>query len=297
MIKLLRFHHPGLGARLGCCVEDRVYDLTPSLGSLSAWLQGSVGRVRAAIAALEALAERSGDGIPLAELDNAPDPARLHWLAPVDFQDVWAAGVTYLRSQQARRQEAVDGGDVYARVYSAPRPELFFKAAGAKVVAPRQPVGIRSDAAWSVPEPELALLINPAMEVVGVTVGNDMSSRDIEGANPLYLPQAKIYTASCALGPAFVLEPLDDWLQTSIRMRIQRADQVVFEGQTHTSLIHRRLSNLIDYLGCSNSFPNGVVLLTGTGIVPPNEFSLQAGDVVTIAIEGVGELVNPVIIV
>jgi 2-dehydro-3-deoxy-D-arabinonate dehydratase len=158
-------------------------------------------------------------------------------------------------------------------------------------------VGIRADATWSVPEPELGLVINPAMQVVGFAVGNDMSSRDIEGENPLYLPQAKIYTGACAIGPGLVLSPADTWPPLTIRLEIRRAGAVVFDGEVHTDRIHRRIGELVEYLGRSNTFPDGVVLLTGTGIVPPTDFSLQAGDVVQISMGAIGTLTNPVMVV
>ncbi len=220
-----------------------------------------------------------------------------HWLAPVDVQDVWAAGVTYERSRQARQEEADDGGDVYLRVYGATRPELFFKARGEWVVGQHGKVGIRSDATWSVPEPELALVMNPALEIVGMSAANDMSSRDIEGENPLYLPQAKIYTAACALGHGIRLQAAEDFPHVAIRLEIRRGDDVVFSGETNTRNIRRRARDLLAYLGRSLTFPHGVVLLTGTGIVPPNEFTLHEGDAVYIAIDGVDALINTVKVV
>jgi 2-dehydro-3-deoxy-D-arabinonate dehydratase len=215
----------------------------------------------------------------------------------VEEQEVWAAGVTYERSREARQQEAIDGGDIYARVYRADRPELFFKAHGRRVIGPYGLVGIRRDATWSVPEPELAVVVNPALEAVGFTVGNDMSSRDIEGANPLYLPQAKVYTASCALGPGIVLQAATDWPATTIRLVIRRAEAIIFEGTAPTLRIRRKLDELTGYLGRSNEYPDGAVLLTGTGIIPPEDFTLAAGDVVQISIDGIGTLTNTVKIV
>jgi 2-dehydro-3-deoxy-D-arabinonate dehydratase len=205
--------------------------------------------------------------------------------------------VTYERSRQARQEEALDGGDIYARVYGAERPELFFKAQGRHVVGPHEAVGIRADSRWSVPEPELAVVFNSALEAVGFAVGNDMSSRDIEGANPLYLPQAKIYTASCALGPGIVLAAASDWPVAAIRLCIHRAEKSVFEGETHTARLRRPLAELAQYLGRSNRFPDGVVLFTGTGIVPPPDFTLAAGDMVEITVDGIGTLTNPVQVV
>ena len=278
-------------------LDEYVHDITESIGSVTAWLQSTSGKVDGAGAALIGAASSARRRLPTAGFNARPAPDRAHWLAPVDGQEVWAAGVTYERSREARQTEAVDGGDVYARVYGAERPELFFKAPGAGVVGPYGQVGIRADSRWNVPEPELALVINPALEVVGLTVGNDMSSRDIEGANPLYLPQAKVYTASCALGPGILVEPVKDWPETAIRLRIERGGRAAFEGEIHTRSIHRRLEELVSYLGRSHHFPEGVVLLTGTGIVPPAEFTLAPGDIVQITIDVVGTLINTVQVV
>ncbi len=208
-------------------------------------------------------------------------------LAPVDpMHEVWAAGVTYLRSREARRVESAVA-DVYERVYQAPRPELFFKAIGWRVGGDAMPIRIRSDSRWNVPETELVLVINSSREIVGFTAGNDMSSRDIEGENPLYLPQAKIYNGACALGPGIVpCEPqaLDD---LRIRLVIRREGATIFEDETSTARIKRPFSELVAYLMRELAFPDGVLLMTGTGIVPPNEFTLCAGDAIEIT---VGEL-------
>ena len=215
-------------------------------------------------------------------------------LAPVASQEVWAAGVTYLRSRSARIEESQGGGDFYDRVYAAARPELFFKAAGKRVVGPGATVRIRSDAHWSVPEPELTLLISPAGKIVGYTIGNDMSSRDIEGENPLYLPQAKVYDGSCALGPCILLstEPLSK--STSITLEVIRSGKTEFSGSTRLSEMHRDPQELVDYLFRENSFPDGALLMTGTGIVPGDEFSLKSRDLVRITIDQIGVLENVV---
>jgi 2-dehydro-3-deoxy-D-arabinonate dehydratase len=294
---LVRFYHPDHGVRLGVRSGDQVHDINEHFPSLGAWLRASTGRVAAAIEELEAMAARSALVFPAAVFDAPPTLDQPHWLAPVQEQDVWAAGVTYERSRQARQEEALDGGDIYTRVYGAERPELFFKAQGRHVVGPHAAVGIRADAHWSVPEPELAVVFNPALEAVGFSVGNDMCSRDIEGANPLYLPQAKIYTASCALGPGIALAAATEWPVAAIRLAITRAGKPAFEGEIHTERIRRRLTELAQYLGRSNQYPDGVVLLTGTGIVPPVDFTLAAGDVVEITIDGIGTLTNPVQVV
>ncbi len=287
-LRLLRCNHPVQGARWAVEQEGRLLDVTRRIGSLGAWLAASVGRVHLALADLRSAVD---DAQELPRAGVMP-------LAPVDTQEVWAAGVTYLRSRTARQAEAVDGGDIYARVYEAERPELFYKAAARQVVAPLDGVGIRRDASWNIPEPELALLVNPAMEIVGYTLGNDMSSRDIEGANPLYLPQAKVYNRSCALGPALVLQPLrTSWPELAIRLRIERGGAQVVSGETHTRQIRRSPAELVEHLGRCLDFPHGAVLLTGTGVVPPDAFTLAAGDRITISADGVGELLNPVVVV
>lgn len=225
---------------------------------------------------------------------SAIDDAKL--LPPIGSQEVWAAGVTYLRSRAARIAESKDagGGDFYDRVYSAERPELFFKSLGHKVVGPRSPVGIRSDATWSVPEPELALLINPQGRIVGYTAGNDMSSRDIEGQNPLYLPQAKVYNRSCALGPGILIASESLSSETRIELTVERAGAVAFTGATTLAQMKRRPDELAAYLYRDQTFPFGTFLLTGTGVVPPDSFTLHHGDIIRVAIDGIGALVNPV---
>jgi 2-dehydro-3-deoxy-D-arabinonate dehydratase len=214
-------------------------------------------------------------------------------LAPAVKQDVWAAGVTYYRSRSARIEEskAAGGGDFYDRVYAAERPELFFKATGRSVVGPGSAVRIRSDAKWSVPEPELTLLINPAGAIVGYTIGNDMSSRDIEGENPLYLPQAKVYDGSCALGPCILLSPAPP-SKTAIHLEIARQGKTVFEGNTTLAELKREPTELAQFLFRENSFPHGVFLMTGTGIVPEDDFTLASGDAIRISIDGIGTLEN-----
>jgi 2-dehydro-3-deoxy-D-arabinonate dehydratase len=291
---LVRLYHPDHGSRIGLQRDETVHDITGTVPSIGGWLQASVGAVQAAVDALQQAADRAAMTFPASLFEHVPAPDVPHWLAPVDTQDVWAAGVTYERSRAARQEEADDGGDVYARVYTAQRPELFFKARGEWVVGHRDAAGIRSDAAWNVPEAELALVMNPALEIVGMTAGNDMSSRDIEGENPLYLPQAKIYTASCALGHGLRLRPVTEFPLLTIRVEIERGGEIVFMGETSTERLHRRARELLDALGHSLTFPHGVVLMTGTGVVPPGDFTLHAGDRVRVAIEDVDELVNMV---
>jgi len=216
---------------------------------------------------------------------------------PVSNQEVWAAGVTYKRSEEARETES-NQSQLYTRVYHAARPELFFKSMGYDVVKLGDPVGIRYDASWSVPEPELVVVLNAHMEVIGFTIGNDMSSRDIEGENPLYLPQAKVYDGACALGPRLWLQPgRTTWPDLTIELTIERAGQTAFHNTTTTASIHRPLTELIDYLGRCKRFPHGVMLFTGTGIVPPDTFTLAEGDTVRIRIDPIGELINTVSVV
>lgn len=230
----------------------------------------------------------------LVSLSAFPREAEL--LAPIGSQEVWAAGVTYYRSRTARMEEAKEagGGSFYDRVYSAARPELFFKATPHRVAGHQQPVRIRHDSKWNVPEPELALAVNAAGKIIGYTVGNDMSSRDIEGENPLYLPQAKVYLHSCGLGPGVLLsdDPLPE--ATAIRLEIRRDERTVFAGTTELSALKRQPPELVDYLFRDNSFPQGCFLLTGTGIVPPDEFTLAHGDEISITIDQIGTLVNRV---
>jgi len=219
-------------------------------------------------------------------------------LTPVESQEVWAAGVTYLRSKEARMVESEFSANAYDRVYDAVRPEIFFKSLPEKVVSSGERVGIRRDARWNVPEPELALVIGSSGKIVGFTIGNDMSSRDIEGENLLYLPQAKIYTGSCAVGPWVVVGASEeDARKWSIALEIQRDGKTVFSGQTEVNNIKRRFSELAEYLFRSQKFPNGAVLLTGAGIVPDDSFTLEAGDSVRITISGIGTLENPVAVV
>ena len=221
--------------------------------------------------------------------------AQIKLLAPVDTQEVWAAGVTYLRSKTARMEESDFSATAYDMVYDAPRPEIFFKSLPNKVVATNDAVGIRNDATWNVPEPELALVMDENGSVVGYTIGNDMSSRDIEGENLLYLPQAKMYDRSCSLGPWIVFGGDEtEARQWTIGVKISRKDQIVFEGETSIDQIKRSFAELSDYLFRSQSFPSGAVLLTGTGVVPDDDFTLEEGDHVAIRISGIGELGNPV---
>jgi len=219
-------------------------------------------------------------------------------VTPVESQEVWAAGVTYLRSKEARMVESEFSANAYDRVYDAVRPEIFFKSPPEKVVSPGKAVGIRKDARWNVPEPELALVLNSAGKIAGFTIGNDMSSRDIEGENLLYLPQAKIYKGSCAVGPCIAVGVSeDDARQWTIRLEIRRGGRSVFTGEIRVDQIKRRFGELAEYLFRSQEFLDGAVLLTGAGIVPDDTFTLEAQDVVLITITGIGTLENPVAVV
>lgn len=217
-------------------------------------------------------------------------------LAPIVSQEVWAAGVTYYRSRTARMEESREAGgdDFYDRVYNAERPELFFKATPHRVAGPGEPVRIRQDSHWNVPEPELALVVTRLGKIVGYTIGNDMSSRDIEGENPLYLPQAKVYDRSCALGPCVLVSEDAPHPSTSIQLQILRGGDAVFSGTTTLSQLKRSPESLVEFLYRDNSFPQGCFLLTGTGVVPPDDFTLQALDEIRITIEPIGTLINTV---
>lgn len=251
------------------------WDALFTRSDLLAHLKGEIGKAR-----------------PLPEFD----PGGEGILAPVVGQEIWAAGVTYYRSRDARMEEAKNAGgaDFYARVYDADRPELFFKATPHRAVGPRAGIRVRRDSKWNVPEPELAVAVTPAGKIFGYTVCNDVSSRDIEGENPLYLPQAKVYDQSCAIGPGILLS--DGMLpkETEIRLRILRGGKEVFNGATTLAQLKRTPEDLVGYLFRDNSFPRGCYLSTGTGVVPADDFSLGSGDVVRITIPPIGTLENPV---
>jgi len=285
-MKLCRFENPRRQARVGLLADDAtVLDLSAE-----------------GIDQLTPLLEFEGLTAQLAGLARQNLPrhalADVRLLAPVERQEVWAAGVTYLRSKKARMDESEFGASAYDRVYDAPRPELFFKSTPEKVVPTGEPVGIRRDAQWNVPEPELALVLNSRGHLVGFTIGNDMSSRDIEGENLLYLPQAKTYHRSCALGPWITVGASEaearGW---KIEIQVRRGAQTVFAGETSVGQIKRPFAGLAEYLFRSQVFPHGVVLLTGTGIVPGDDFTLAAQDTVRIGISGIGTLENPVAVV
>ena len=285
-VNICRFKLGDGGVRVGLVTADSdVLDLTPAgITHLQPLLEDE-----ALLARLRAATEGNLPRLPLAQV---------HLCAPVERQEIWAAGVTYLRSKKARMEESDFSASAYDRVYEAGRPEIFFKSLPDKVVATAEPVGIRHDAKWSVPEPELALVLNSRGRIVGYTIGNDMSSRDIEGENLLYLPQAKTYNRSCALGPWITLGASEsaarEW---TIKLQIRRGSELVFAGETSVGQIKRSFTELAEFLFRCQVFPHGAVLLTGTGIVPPESFTLQERDEVAIEASGIGWLRNPVVVV
>ena len=281
-VKICRYLTADNQVRIGLAKgEDTLLDLTP-----------------AGIESITALLESGDAAQRLSDLSKLPETplADVTLLCPIEVQEVWAAGVTYLRSKDARMEESDFSATAYDRVYDAPRPEIFFKSLPEKVVACGEPVGIRTDANWSVPEPELVLMMNSRGEIAGYAVGNDMSSRDIEGENLLYLPQAKVYHRSCAVGPwvrvGATEEEAREW---EIKIQIERSGGSVFDGSVGVNQIKRGFGELRDFLFESQLFPFGCVLLTGTGIVPGDDFTLEEGDTVRIHISGIGCLNNPVV--
>lgn len=282
-MKLCRFKNAEGVTRIGRLQDNEtVVDLTAAgFKSLTALLEDT-----------EALAQAEAAETPSVPL------AEISLLTPVERQEVWAAGVTYLRSKKARMEESDFSANAYDKVYDAPRPEIFFKSLPEKVVHPGDAVGIRADATWNVPEPELTLVVNSRKELVGVSIGNDMSSRDIEGENLLYLPQAKMYERACAVGPCIVTGADETAIrQWTIGVEIIRGGETVFSGDTSINNIKRTFDELLEYLGRSQSFPHGAMLLTGTGVVPGDEFTLAAEDRIRITVSGVGTLENPVAII
>ncbi|GLG01141.1 2-hydroxyhepta-2,4-diene-1,7-dioate isomerase [Alicyclobacillus hesperidum subsp. aegles] len=291
-MKTIRYMHPVDGSvHLGIVVGDDVYSVTDKVASwtdpVPMWQA-----LRALQLDMRSVEERLCVGDSLS-YRNLTGEGRL--LPPVLAPEVWASGVTYERSRVARNAETQLQDSVYDRVYTATRPELFFKATAERLVPPGQSLKLRSDSAWMVPEPELSVIISSQGDIIGYTIGNDLSSRDIEGENPLYLPQAKIFAASCSLGPALVwCDPAVDPLAWEIEMRIERAGDTVFLGNVALTQLRRPLSELVSYLLRDNPILDGTALMTGTGIVPPDEFTLQPGDVVAIEIQAIGQLVNPI---
>ena len=262
MLQLCRFYLPGAGPRLAAVESGQVFDLTATgqgdYASFAAWLKSTAQQgVDRAFHGLQETVSRLPAVQRWSDLLRPPLSDRPHLLPPIDAQEVWAAGVTYLRSRDAREEESERIG-IYDKVYDAKRPEIFFKATPHRVVGTHDSVRIRADSNWNVPEPELTAVLAPDLQVVGYTVGNDVSSRDIEGENPLYLPQAKIYTGCCALGPAVTLVPEFSFDEpASIEMTIQRHEEDVFQGETSTGQMKRTIVELVSYLGRHNTFPDG----------------------------------------
>ena len=285
-MKLCRFKNAEGEVRVGLAIdESTIADLSAgNVESITSLLEDSHGTQR--------ISELIRQDLPKVLVRD------VKLLTPVEGQEVWAAGVTYLRSKHARMEESDFSANAYDLVYDAARPEIFLKSLPEKVVGPGEAVGIRADATWSVPEPELALAINSRGEIAGYTIGNDMSSRDIEGENLLYLPQAKVYDQSCAVGPWLVLGASEtearDW---KIGVEISRKSEIVFSGETSIENIKRTFDELVEYLCRSQTFPKGAMLLTGTGVVPPDDFTLAASDVIRITISGIGTLENSVAVV
>lgn len=228
------------------------------------------------------------------EFENANKIIEEEIVAPVGSQELWACGVTYLRSKEGRQEESkgAGGGDFYAKVYEAKRPEVFFKSTPHRIVGHNGTVRIRKDSKWDVPEPELTLVVTSSGKIVGYTIGNDMSSRSIEGENPLYLPQAKTYDGCASLGPCIYVtdESLDK--DTKIYLEINRNNSTIFEGNIGINQMKRTLEELVSFVFCECTFPNGCLIMTGTGIVPGNDFTLQSGDEIKISIDGIGTLIN-----
>ncbi len=229
-------------------------------------------------------------------IHNAVELLEKQLMPPIGNQEIWASGVTYFSSREARMEESKDagGGDFYDRVYFAERPELFFKSAPYRAVGHLQEVRIRKDSNWNVPEPELTLVITPKGKIIGYTIGNDMSSRDIEGENPLYLPQAKSYDGAAAIGPCIWLTKTPIPLTNKVTIKIEREGTVVFQGETRLDQMKRKLPDLVSYLYREMTFPNGCLLMTGTGVVPPDIFTLNKGDIIHITIDPIGTLTNTV---
>ena len=282
-MKLCRFKDASCAVHVGLALDEE------TVADLSAGGVESITSLLEDANRMQCLSDLAGQDLPKVALSDVT------LLTPVEGQEIWAAGVTYLRSKKARMEESDFSANAYDLVYEADRPEIFFKSLPEKVAGPGEAVGIRSDAKWNVPEPELTLVVNSARELVGYTIGNDMSSRDIEGENLLYLPQAKVYDRSCAVGPWIVVgtneAEVREW---TIGVEIVRDDKVVFSGETSINNIKRTFDELVGYLCQSQTFPQGAMLLTGTGVVPDDDFTLVADDVVRIAISGIGTLKNTV---
>jgi 2-dehydro-3-deoxy-D-arabinonate dehydratase len=295
-MRIARYWIPGKGARLGVCEGETIRELvppdSPALESFEE-LVDLARRVTLGGSLRDFVGNLRGPGPSYAyrDLDRSPDPDAPHLLLPVTPPEVWAAGVTYERSREARLAETTTVG-IYDKIYDAARPEIFFKATASRCVGPNAPVGIRADSRWTVPEPELGVVLDGGGEVLGYTLGNDMSARDIEGENPLYLPQTKTYRACCSIGPTIYLTDPSAAARLTLWCRIERRGRTVFRGEISTARIRRPIAELVTYLRRANDIPPMTVLLTGTGIVPPDEFACEEGDVIEIGAEEIGVLRN-----
>ncbi|MEO1617608.1 MAG: fumarylacetoacetate hydrolase family protein [Planctomycetota bacterium] len=302
-MKLAKFLDADASPRVGVVTDQQLIPLQLDTRAASlADILSSESPIELAESLLES-SKNSGTAIPLGDSvsndafpsDTDPNDS-VQWLPPIDEQEVWAAGVTYRRSQTARMEESEAAASCYDQVYNAERPEIFFKATAHRVAGHLQDLRIRGDATWNVPEPEITLVLSNQLKIVGLTIGNDMSSRDIEGENPLYLPQAKCYDQCAGLGPWVTLYPsLPEPADIKVALRINRGDDTIFEQNTSADQMAREFADLVGWLGRDNSFPNGAFLMTGTGIVPTNEFTLQAEDWIHISITGIGTLSNRVV--
>jgi 2-dehydro-3-deoxy-D-arabinonate dehydratase len=296
-MQICRFFDPDMGQRLGLVVSDKVADLTTldpaGCADISTWLSldDPIGHLRK----LRETVEPSRLRIDWRELDRKPSEIARHLLAPIDRQEVWGCGITYEQSRDAHMHGAGLGAHFYDQVYDSERPMLFLKATPHRVVGQNDAIRIRSDSIWTVPEPELTLLLTPDLEIVGFTCGNDVSSRDIEGENPLFRSQAKTYLGCCALGPAItILDQPTDAEDLEMSLVVIRDGATVIQGDATTKRMSRALDDIIVFLGRDNAYPDGLYLMTGSGVIVPQDFSLEPGDIVEITIENIGTLVNTV---
>ncbi|HKV44257.1 MAG TPA: fumarylacetoacetate hydrolase family protein [bacterium] len=295
-MRIARYWIPGQGARLGVCEGGTVRELVPPDAPALVSFEDLVDLARrtpprVSLGDFVRDLRGSAPSYSYRDLDRAPDPDVPHLLLPVIPPEVWAAGVTYERSREARLAETTTVG-IYDKIYEAERPEVFFKATASRCVGPNASVGIRVDSRWTVPEPELGVVLGGGGEVLGYTLGNDMSARDIEGENPLYLPQTKIYRACCSIGPTILLTDVSAAARLTLWCRIERRGREAFRGEINTARIRRPIAELVTYLRRANDIPPMTVLLTGTGIVPPDEFACEEGDMIEIGAEEIGVLRN-----
>jgi 2-dehydro-3-deoxy-D-arabinonate dehydratase len=296
-VRIARLWIPGQGAALALCDGPDVRLLRSAAGAPVASFDVLLAAAGRAAGLIERTARSMADAgavYPYRDVDRLPDPGRPHLLAPVAPAEVWAAGVTYERSREARLAETTTAG-IYDRVYEAERAEVFFKATASRCVGPNAVVGVRADSRWTVPEPELAVVLDGDGAVAGYTLGNDMSARDIEGENPLYLPQAKVYRACCSLGPVILATEEHMEHRLTLWCRIVRGGREIFRGEVSTARLHRSIEDLVACLRRANDVPAMTVLLTGTGIVPPDDFACEEGDLIEIGADEIGVLRNPAV--